>query len=76
MTRGDIVEKQDTMICYCSNVPKSKIVKALDNGAKTLADIQKMTGACTVARCKEMNPSGKCCSPQIMAVIKEYFETK
>lgn len=51
-------------------------MQALQNGAKNLRDIQKMTGACTVANCKEKNPSGKCCSPQIMQIIDEYFKTK
>lgn len=42
------------IICYCSNVTKADIIKALDNGAKTLKDIQNTTGACTKGLCKEM----------------------
>ncbi len=51
--------KNEEIVCYCSNVTKGEIVDALDKGARTLADIQEMTGACTIGNCKEKNPSGK-----------------
>ena len=35
------------IICYCKNVSEQKIIQAKKNGAKSLKDIQKMTGACT-----------------------------
>lgn len=69
------MERQD-MVCYCSNVTKGQIVDALDEGAKTLADIRNMTGACTVGRCKELSPRGKCCSPIIIEIIEEYNRGK
>ncbi len=47
------------MICYCSNVTEGDIRKALANGAKDLKDIKAQTGACTLGRCAELNPSGK-----------------
>jgi len=55
----------DEIICFCQQVTKSEIEKAITDGAKTLKDIQKMTGACTGSTCKELNPSGKCCSSAI-----------
>lgn len=48
----------EEMVCYCSSVTKGQIIDALDHGAKNLADIKKMTGACTLGKCKEMNPKG------------------
>lgn len=60
------------MICYCSNVTRGEIIAALEEGAKTLDDIRKMTGACTKGNCKELSPRGKCCSPLIMQIIEEY----
>lgn len=48
----------EEIVCYCSNVTKGEIVDAIHNGAKTLADIKEVTGACTVGRCKELNPTG------------------
>lgn len=48
----------EEMVCYCSSVTKGQIIEALDNGAKNLADIKEMTGACTLGRCKELSPTG------------------
>jgi len=64
------------IVCYCSNITKSQIVEALDNGAKTLTDIRKVTGACTKGKCKEFNPSKQCCAPMITTIIEEYEQSK
>lgn len=53
------VTMDNEIICYCSNMTKADIIQALDNGAKTLKDIQISTGACTKGMCKELNPKGK-----------------
>lgn len=58
-------------ICYCMNVSENAIIKAIKDGATTLNDIQKSTTACTGNRCKELNPSGKCCSEDIRAILKK-----
>lgn len=50
--------ENNEIVCYCSNVTKGQIVEAIENGARTLDDIKKMTGACTVGRCEELNPKG------------------
>ena len=59
----------DEIICYCKQVTKSEILKAVQNGAKTLKDIHETTGACYGNNCKELNPSGKCCSSAINALL-------
>ncbi len=64
--------KNEEMVCYCSKVTKAKILDALDNGAKSLNDVRKMTGACTLGKCKELSPIGKCCSPEIIDIIEQY----
>ena len=58
------------MICYCKQVTQKDIEKAIDMGAKTLSDIRQTTGACTGNQCKELNPSGKCCSGDINQIIR------
>ena len=73
--RGGCEMENQEIVCYCSNVTKGQIIEAMDNGARTLADIRKMTGACTKGRCKELSPRGKCCSPVIMEVIGEYLDS-
>ncbi len=52
-------------ICYCKNVSEAKILDSINKGAKSLQDIQENTGACTGNQCKDLNPSGKCCSVDI-----------
>ena len=48
--------EKDEMICYCSKVTRADIIRALDNGAKNLSDIKKMTGACSLRDCKTLSP--------------------
>jgi len=71
---AELQEKNSDMkdiICYCSNVSKDEIVQAIADGAKTLDDIRRMTKACTIGRCKEYNPSQRCCAPEIMKILKK-----
>jgi len=58
------------IICYCKNVTKAELEKAIEKGIKTV-DIQNMTGACTGGQCKEVNPSGRCCSEDIKVFLND-----
>ena len=62
---------ENEIICYCSNVSKGKILEAIANVAKSLQDIRNMTGACTLGKCKELSPTKKCCSTNIIKIINE-----
>ena len=64
------------IVCYCNNVTKGQIIEAMDQGARTLSDVRKMTGACTNGNCKVLSPRKTCCSPIIKAVIEEYWGDK
>jgi NAD(P)H-nitrite reductase large subunit len=66
--------KDDQIVCYCQAVDKKRIVQAINTGCNTLALIQAATSACTGGRCKELNPSGKCCSEDILKLIEIYSE--
>lgn len=59
------------IICYCSNVSEQEIINSINNGAKTLNDIKKMTGACTVGRCKEFHPEGRWCAGDILKLLEK-----
>ena len=61
-------------MCYCDQVTKGQIIAAMEQGAKTLSDVKRMTGACTSCRCEELNPSGQCCARDIACVMKEYWD--
>ena len=67
------MHENDEIICWCSNVTRGDILKAMDEGARTIDDIKKMTGACTVCNCKEMNPKHICCKGDIRRVMGEYL---
>ena len=62
----------DDFICFCLKVSKGTIKKAVQDGAKNLKEIREITKACTGSDCKTLNPTKKCCSPQIMQIIREY----
>lgn len=68
--------KNDDIVCYCSNVTRGQILSTLAQGAKNFEDVKSMTGACTVGRCKELSPKGRCCSADILEIIKQYNNEK
>ncbi len=66
----------DPLVCYCGKVTHGRIVAAIRAGAKTLKQIQDATGAGVGDRCKELNPKGTCCIPDILAILKEETGTQ
>ena len=58
----------DQQVCYCKKVSRGRILQAITDGASTLKQIQRRTGAGTGKRCKELNPKGVCCIPDIVAI--------
>jgi NAD(P)H-nitrite reductase large subunit len=64
------LRKDEQKICYCGNVSREQIVRAIRGGAKSLEQIQKATGAGVGKRCKELNPKGICCIPDIVEVLR------
>lgn len=60
-----------TTICFCKNISNHEIEKAILKGAKTLNDIQQMTGACNGNSCDNLNPKGVCCSSEINKMLKK-----
>ena len=60
----------DETICFCRGVTRNTITQAILRGAADLKAIQEATGAGTGDRCKELNPKGVCCIPDIKATLK------
>ncbi|NLF80442.1 MAG: (2Fe-2S)-binding protein [Clostridia bacterium] len=57
-------------ICYCNKITEQQIMDAVtDQGAKTLKDIMRLTGAMQNANCEINNPLGVCCGPVIRQTI-------
>ena len=74
MKKGDYTENifdapDDETVCWCSDVSKFSIVDAISNGAQEMEDIRRITGACTLGRCKELSPRGRCCSKEIKMLL-------
>ncbi|AGF53891.1 MULTISPECIES: (2Fe-2S)-binding protein [Clostridium] len=55
-----------TKTCTCKLITRAKIKEAIKNGASTVEEVQKATGAGS-GNCK-----GKNCSPRIYQLIKQY----
>lgn len=54
-----------TKVCLCKGISRAAIKKAIKNGAKTIAEVKKATGAGSGA-C-----SGKRCTPKIQQLLDE-----
>ncbi len=47
-------------VCYCGKVTEAAIIAAIDNGARTIAEVIKATGAKPAdANCAKNNPNGR-----------------
>ncbi len=59
-------------ICYCNKVTEEQIINAVVNqGAKNIKDINRLTGAMENGNCILNNPLGKCCGPNILETIRK-----
>jgi hypothetical protein len=58
------------VVCWCSQVTKEILLAAKRQGARTVDDVRATTKACTVGRCKEFNPRGRCCSKEIKLLLE------
>lgn len=70
-TEDILVAPDDEPVCWCSMVSKETILQAKRQGAATLEQIREETGACTIGRCTELSPRGRCCSKEIMALLAD-----
>ncbi|GAA0180911.1 hypothetical protein SH2C18_35240 [Clostridium sediminicola] len=64
-------------ICYCNQVTEQQIIDAVINeNAKDMKDIVRITGAMKNGKCETKNPLGKCCGSVIKETIKKALEMK
>ncbi|MBF9017261.1 MULTISPECIES: NAD(P)H-nitrite reductase [unclassified Oceanispirochaeta] len=64
------------IVCYCKQINKKIIVDSILTGNNSLQSITEATTACSGGDCKNLNPSGKCCSADIIELIRLYSETQ
>lgn len=64
-------KSDDAVICYCADLKKGEIRKALNHGCRTSGDVRKYTGKTASGNCEKKNPLGKCCKTVLSRTIKE-----
>ncbi|GAB4296059.1 MAG: hypothetical protein Kow0068_20560 [Marinilabiliales bacterium] len=69
-------DKSGEMVCFCKGIRRGSIENAKLQGAKTLKDIQRLTGASTGNQCKTYHPFGECCSNRVKDIIGDTTNTK
>lgn len=62
--KPEILDKL-TKVCLCKGISRATIKKAITNGAKTIEEVKKTTGAGS-GSC-----SGKRCTPKIQQLLEE-----
>ncbi|WP_416337025.1 Csac_0668 family 2Fe-2S cluster-binding (seleno)protein [Desulfitobacterium sp.] len=63
--------------CYCSKVTEDKVIEAVvKHGAKTVQEVNTITGAMKNSNCKENNPLGVCCHKIIQEAIEKGLKMK
>lgn len=68
------LEEEDSIVCYCRNVSKQQIRQVIEIGAKTVADITRLTDAGKGNQCLQLNPQKRCCHPDIEQILKLYSD--
>ncbi len=59
-------------VCYCNHVSESDIKNAISQGALTVKEVIKITGAMKDSNCAVNNPKGTCCYSDIVYVFNKY----
>ncbi len=63
--------------CYCSKVTEDQVIEAVvKHGAKTVKEVNAITGAMKNSNCKENNPLGVCCHKIIQEAIDKGLAMK
>lgn len=63
--------------CYCSKVTEDQVIDAvLKHGAKSVKEVNAITGAMKNSNCKEKNPLGTCCHKIIQEAIDKGLTMK
>ncbi len=59
-------------VCYCNHVTEDDIVNAIKEGAQSVQEVIKKTGAMKNSNCKVNNPKGTCCYSDIVYVFNKH----
>lgn len=62
-------------VCYCNHVTEEKIKTAIKEGATSVEEVIKITGAMKNSNCILNNPKGICCYSDIVYVFNKYYNS-
>lgn len=62
--------KQNETICICKGIPRKRFVQAMENGVKTLREINRIVGSGS-GDCK-----GERCGPRIEELLAEQLKSR
>lgn len=63
-------------VCYCNHVTEDDIKNCIKEGAQTVQEVIKNTGAMKNSNCAVNNPKGTCCYSDIVYVFNKYKNNK
>jgi bacterioferritin-associated ferredoxin len=61
----------DVSVCYCAQLTRKDIQRAVANGKITIPEIRDYTNKKDTGRCLTENPTGKCCHRAIMDEVNK-----
>lgn len=59
-------------VCYCNYVTENDIKNSIKEGAQSVEEVIKNTGAMKISNCAVNNPKGTCCYLDIVHVFNKY----
>lgn len=63
-------------LCYCKQVTEENVIRAIEGGAKSFAEVQAATGIGGGGQCKITNPAGRCCSRNYKPFIEKELKKR
>jgi NAD(P)H-nitrite reductase large subunit len=64
-------KSDNAVICYCADLTRGDIKKAVRNGRTTAGEVRKYTKKTGSGNCDKKNPLGKCCKTVLLRTVKE-----
>ncbi len=61
-------------LCYCKQVTEEDVVEAIKKGARSVKEVEEITGIGNGGHCIVTNPSGRCCRPFYVKFIEGLLE--
>ncbi len=65
---------ESEIVCYCRNVTKGQVLKAIEEGAANLREVMDRTNAGKGRDCAIKNPRKTCCHMDIRRILDLYAD--